>query len=66
MSSPVFGAMGGQGGNPNMMDAFKQFRSQMGNIDPRQKVQEMLNGGKANQQQVNQLQQMLQQNGFKF
>ena len=66
MANPLFQAMGGGnmpgpfGNMAQMVQAFQQFK-QTFQGDPRQKVQEMLNSGQINQQQLNQAQQMAQQ-----
>ncbi len=60
MSSPVFGAMGGQNGG-NMIQQFQQFMQQMKGKNPQEEVNKLLQSGKINQQQLNQAQQMAQQ-----
>lgn len=64
MANPLFNALGGsvaqQGSPMNMIQQFHQFRQNFkGN--PREEVEKLLNSGRMNQQQLNQLQGMAQQ-----
>ena len=43
----IFGSM------QNFQQQFANFQKQMGNVNPQQKVQEMLNNGQMSQQQFN-------------
>lgn len=54
--------MPAQGGNrvSQMMDEFNRFRQQMQNVNPQQKMSELLQSGKVTQQQINQANQMAQ------
>lgn len=60
MSSPVFGAMGGQNGG-NMIQQFQQFMQQMKGKNPHEEINKLLQSGKVSQQQLNQVQQQAQQ-----
>lgn len=60
MSSPVFGAMGGQGGG-NMMQQFQRFMQEMKGKNPQEEINKLLQSGKVSQQQLNQVQQQAQQ-----
>lgn len=66
MANPIFQALGGGampgpfGNMQQMVQAFNQFKANFQG-DPKQKVQELLQSGKINQQQLNQAQQMAQQ-----
>lgn len=60
MSSPVFGAMGNQNGG-NIMQQFQQFMQQMKGKNPQEEINKLLQSGKVNQQQLNQVQQQAQQ-----
>ena len=60
MSNPLFTMMQQQNPLSGIMQRFQQFR-QTFTGDPRQKVQELLNSGRINQQQYNQAVQMAQQ-----
>lgn len=60
MSSPVFGAMGGQNGG-NMMQQFQKFMQQMKGKNPQEEINKLLQSGKVSQQQLNQVQQQAQQ-----
>lgn len=60
MSNPLFTMMQQQNPLSGVMQRFQQFR-QAFTGDPRQKVQELLNSGRINQQQYNQAVQMAQQ-----
>lgn len=50
------------GGNrfTQMMNEFKRFRQEMQGINPQQKMNELLQAGKVNQQQIDQANQMAQ------
>ena len=58
MSSPIFDAMGDSN---NILSMYQQFRQQMQNVNPKDEVMRMLQNGRINQQQLNQVQQMAQQ-----
>lgn len=60
MSSPVFGAMGGQNGG-NMIQQFQKFMQQMKGKNPHEEINKLLQSGKVSQQQLNQVQQQAQQ-----
>lgn len=60
MSSPVFGAMGGQSGG-NMIQQFQKFMQQMKGKNPHEEINKLLQSGKVSQQQLNQVQQQAQQ-----
>lgn len=60
MSSPVFGAMGGQNGG-NMLHQFQKFMQQMKGKNPQEEINKLLQSGKVSQQQLNQVQQQAQQ-----
>lgn len=60
MSSPVFGAMGGQNGG-NMIQQFQKFMQQMKGKNPHEEINKLLQSGKVSQQQLNQVQQHAQQ-----
>lgn len=60
MSSPVFGAMGGQNGG-NMMQQFQRFMQEMKGKNPHEEINKLLQSGKVSQQQLNQVQQQAQQ-----
>lgn len=60
MSNPFFGALGGGNGFFQMMQQFQQFRANF-HGDPKAEVEKLLQSGKLNQQQLNQLQQMARQ-----
>lgn len=51
-----------QGGNKftQMMNEFKRFRQEMQGVNPQQKMNELLQSGKVNQQQIEQANQMAQ------
>lgn len=59
MSNPLFWALGGN--QPNMMNEFQQFMSQMQGKNPYQEINKLLQSGAVSQQQLNQAQQMAQQ-----
>ena len=58
--NPFFQAMGGNR-QPNMMQQFQQFMSQMQGKDPNAIINEMVQSGKLSQDQLNQAQQKAQQ-----
>lgn len=66
MSNPLFNELGrkqmpgGAGQFGQMMQQFEQFRQNFQG-DPKQEVQKLLQSGKMNQQQLNQLQAMARQ-----
>ena len=66
MPSPLFNAMGGNqapnctGQFGQMMQKFQQFRQNFQG-DPKREVEKLLQSGRMNQQQLNQLQAMAQQ-----
>lgn len=65
MANPLFQALGGQMPGPmgqfqRMMQQFQQFKANFQG-DPQQEVQKLLQSGKINQEQLNQLQQMAKQ-----
>ena len=49
------------GNMQNFQQQFANFQKQMGNVNPQQKVQEMLNNGQLSQQQFNMLRMMANQ-----
>lgn len=51
-----------QGGNKftQMMNEFKRFRQEMQGVNPQDKMNELLQSGKINQQQIDQANQMAQ------
>lgn len=49
------------GNMQNFQQQFVNFQKQMGNVNPQQKVQEMLNNGQMSQQQFNMLRMMANQ-----
>lgn len=59
MSNPLFQALGGN--QPNIMNEFQQFMSQMQGKNPYQEINKLLQSGAISQQQLNQAQQMAQQ-----
>ena len=63
MSNPLFSALGGSNplGNNNILSQFQQFREQMQGKKPQEEINKLLQSGKINQQQLNQVQQMAQQ-----
>ena len=63
MSNPLFNALGGNNplGNNNILSQFQQFREQMQGKNPQEEINKLLQSGKINQQQLNQVQQMAQQ-----
>ncbi len=60
MNNPFFGALGGGNGFMQMMQQFQQFKANF-HGDPKAEVEKLLQSGKLNQQQLNQLQQMAKQ-----
>ena len=60
MSNPFFGALGGGSGFMQMMQQFQQFKANF-HGDPKAEVEKLLQSGRLNQQQLNQLQQMAKQ-----
>ena len=63
MSNPLFNALGGNNplGNNNILSQFQQFREQMQGKNPQEEINKLLQSGRINQQQLNQVQQMAQQ-----
>ncbi len=59
MNSPVFSAMGNQGGN--MFQQFQRFMQQMKGKNPQEEINKLLQSGKVSQEQLNQVQQHAQQ-----
>lgn len=49
------------GGIQNFQNQFNQFKQQIGNQNPQQMVQQLLDSGRMSQQQFNQLSQMANQ-----
>jgi hypothetical protein len=65
MANPLFKALGGQmpghmGQFQRMMQQFNQFRASFQG-DPKAEVEKLLQSGRMNQQQLNQLQEMAKQ-----
>ena len=66
MTNPFFGALGGGqmpgsvGQFQRMLQQFQQFKANF-HGDPKAEVEKLLQSGKLNQQQLNQLQQMAKQ-----
>ena len=60
MNNPFFGALGRGNGFMQMMQQFQQFKASF-HGDPKAEVEKLLQSGKLNQQQLNQLQQMAKQ-----
>lgn len=60
MSSPVFGAMGGQGSG-NMFQQFQRFMQEMKGKNPQEEINKLLQSGKVSQEQLNAAQQQAQQ-----
>ena len=58
--NPFFQAMGGNR-QPNMMQQFQQFMSQMRGKDPDAMIQELVSSGQVSQQQLDQAQRQAQQ-----
>lgn len=59
MGNPALDRFGG--GNNSMVQTFGKYMQMMQGKDPRQIIQQMLQSGQINQQQLNQAQQMAQQ-----
>lgn len=59
---PALGGLPAQGGNKfsQMMNEFKRFRQEMQGVNPQDKINELLQSGKVNQQQIDQANQMAQ------
>ena len=60
MNNPFFGALGGGNRFMQIMQQFQQFKANF-HGDPKAEVEKLLQSGKLNQQQLNQLQQMAKQ-----
>lgn len=60
INNPFFGALGGGNGFMQMLQQFQQFKANF-HGDPKAEVEKLLQSGKLNQQQLNQLQQMAKQ-----
>lgn len=60
MNNPFFNALGGGNGFMQMMQQFQQFKANFQG-DPKAEVEKLLQSGRLNQQQLNQLQQMAKQ-----
>ena len=60
MNNPLFGALGGGNGFMQMLQQFQQFKANF-HGDPKAEVEKLLQSGRLNQQQLNQLQQMAKQ-----
>lgn len=60
MNNPFFGALGGENGFMQMLQQFQQFKANFKG-DPKAEVEKLLQSGRLNQQQLNQLQQMAKQ-----
>ena len=60
MNNPFFGALGGGNGFMQMMQQYQQFKANFKG-DPKAEVEKLLQSGRLNQQQLNQLQQMAKQ-----
>ena len=60
MSNPFMTALGGGNGFMQMMQQFQQFKANF-HGDPKAEVEKLLQSGRLNQQQLNQLQQMAKQ-----
>ena len=58
--NPFFQAMGGNR-QPNMMQQFQQFMSQMRGKDPNAMIQELVSSGRVSQQQLDAAQKQAQQ-----
>lgn len=58
--NPFFQAMGGNR-QPNMMQQFQQFMSQMQGKDPDAMIQDLVSSGRVSQQQLDQAQKQAQQ-----
>ena len=60
MTNPFFGALGGGNNFMQMLQQFQQFKANF-HGDPKAEVEKLLQSGRLNQQQLNQLQQMAKQ-----
>lgn len=60
MNNPFCGALGGGNGFMQMLQQFQQFKANF-HGDPKAEVEKLLQSGRLNQQQLNQLQQMAKQ-----
>lgn len=60
MNNPFFGALGGGNGFMQMMQQFQQFKANFQG-DPKAEVEKLLQSGRLNQHQLNQLQQLAKQ-----
>lgn len=60
MNNPFFGALGGGNSFMQMLQQFQQFKANF-HGDPKAEVEKLLQSGRLNQQQINQLQQMAKQ-----
>lgn len=60
MNNPFMAALGGGNGFMQMMQQFQQFKANF-HGDPKAEVEKLLQSGRLNQQQLNQLQQMAKQ-----
>lgn len=60
MNNPFFGALGGGNSFMQMLQQFQQFKANF-HGDPKAEVEKLLQSGRLNQQQLNQLQQMAKQ-----
>lgn len=60
MNNPFFGALASGNNFMQMMRQFQQFKANF-HGDPKAEVEKLLQSGKLNQQQLNQLQQMAKQ-----
>ena len=60
MPNPVFNALGGNQ-QPNMMQQFQQFMSQMKGQDQDKMLNDLVSSGKVSQQQLNAAQKQMQQ-----
>lgn len=60
MNNPFYGALGGGNGFMQMLQQFQQFKANF-HGDPKAEVEKLLQSGRLNQQQLNQLQQMAKQ-----
>lgn len=60
MPNPVFNALGGNQ-QPNMMQQFQQFMTQMKGQDPNKILNDLVSSGKVSQQQLDAAQRQAQQ-----
>lgn len=60
MSNPFMAALGGGNSFMQMLQQFQQFKANF-HGDPKAEVEKLLQSGRLNQQQLNQLQQMAKQ-----